>query len=71
MLPAKGFQLIYQLKLNGISQNEYARFDWEAKLKRIEQGMDQSRQYTTINYYTDEKDFKDLSASSHMFERYA
>jgi len=63
-LPSVGFQLGYELKLQGLSQADYVNFVWDAKLKQFEDGMDQSRQNTTINYYDTDDDFGDLSARS-------
>ena len=63
-LPSKGFQMGYELRLLATGNiGDDTQFSWTANLKRIEEGLDQSRQYTTINYY-DADGFDDLSASS-------
>jgi len=50
--------------LNKVSQSDFVQFKWDAKLKRFEKAQNQSRQYTTINYYDADGDFNDLSPRS-------
>jgi YidC/Oxa1 family membrane protein insertase len=66
-LPAKGFQLGYDLKLVGMDQtvrNEPVRFFWQDNLRKLEKDLEQSRITSTINYYLTEGSFDNLSEAS-------
>jgi YidC/Oxa1 family membrane protein insertase len=70
-LPADGFQMDYDLKFVGLEQivkNAPVSFAWENNLQKIEYDINQSRDRSTVNYYTTEEGFDYLSEASRSEE---
>lgn len=66
-LRGSGFELGYDLKLNGMSNlisNAPAQFYWLNHLKRLELDMEQSRITSTINYYATDGNFEQVTEAS-------
>ncbi len=66
-IPAKGYQIIYQIKSNGFGDQlsgEYLSFQWKNILKPIEKDLADTRIYSTITYYSDADGFDELSERS-------
>ena len=66
-LPPKGFKISYAISLNGFEddliKNELA-YSWDNNIIPGEEDLEQSRQKTTINFYTASENFDNLSAQS-------
>ncbi|GAB3956540.1 membrane protein insertase YidC [Spirosoma harenae] len=63
-LPAEGYALDYDLKLNGLSNsvgNGDIRFYWEDKMRQYENDMSNNRRAATINYLTADENFENLT----------
>jgi YidC/Oxa1 family membrane protein insertase len=70
-LRGSGFELGYDLRLNGLNNlvaNSPAQFYWLNHLKRLELDMEQSRITSTINYYTTEGNFEQVTEASKQQE---
>jgi YidC/Oxa1 family membrane protein insertase len=70
-LRGSGFEMGYDLKLNGmdnITTNSSAQLYWLNHLKRLELDMEQSRITSTINYYTTEGNFEQVTEASQSQE---
>jgi YidC/Oxa1 family membrane protein insertase len=70
-LRGSGFELGYGLKLNGMDallKNEPVQFHWIDHLKRLELDMELSRITSTINYYTVEDNFEQITEASKSAE---
>jgi YidC/Oxa1 family membrane protein insertase len=66
-LSGSGFELGYDLKLNGMDNllsNSPAQYYWLNHLKRLELDMEQSRITSTINYYTVDGNFEQVTEAS-------
>jgi YidC/Oxa1 family membrane protein insertase len=66
-LKGNGFELGHQLKLTGLDnviKNTPIQFYWIDKLKRLELDMEASRITSTINYYTQDGNFDQVSEAS-------
>lgn len=66
-LQGAGFQVGYDLRLVGLDnvvKNEPVRFDWISHLKRFELDLESSRITSTVNYFTAEEEFNNLSEAS-------
>jgi YidC/Oxa1 family membrane protein insertase len=66
-LRGSGFELGYGLKLNGmnnISNDAPAQLYWLNNLKRLELDIEQSRITSTINYYTSDGNFEQVTEAS-------
>lgn len=66
-LAGTGFKLGYHLDMKGmenIIKDEKIDFNWISKLKKLERTVEESRNTTTINYYTKAEDFESLSETS-------
>ena len=69
-LPGKGYQLWHELKFEGLNDviaNQDAVLTWHNKIKRLEEHFDGyhgARKKATINYYTSDGSFDDLSPAS-------
>jgi YidC/Oxa1 family membrane protein insertase len=66
-LAGNGFQVGYNLKTSGMDNqigNQPLRFYWKDNLRHIEYDIEQSRAATTVNYYTADGDFDNLSETS-------
>lgn len=62
-LPAEGYLLDYDLKFIGIDnlvKNEPIRFTWIDKLKKLEQDLTSSRNYSSLNYYSSKNGFSEI-----------
>ncbi|QHT67143.1 membrane protein insertase YidC [Rhodocytophaga rosea] len=70
-LKGSGFELGHQLKLTGLDnaiKNTPVQFYWIDKLKRLELDMEASRITSTINYYTQDGTFDQVSEASKSLE---
>lgn len=69
-LPVKGYQIWHKLKFEGLNDviaNQDAILTWHNKIKRLEEHFDGyhgARKKATINYYTSDGSFEDLSPAS-------
>ncbi len=70
-LPPKGFQIGYELQVNGTPLNSDVVLDWKNNLMLQEKDVTLSRTNTTINYYTTEGDFDGLNERSNELEKEA
>ena len=71
VLGANGFNVDYDIKfvgLAGMLKNAPAVFNWQNRLQKIEYDINQSRDRSTVNYYTKEEGFKNLTESSRKEE---
>ena len=63
-IPAEGYVLNYDLKLNGLSStvtNDNIRFFWEDKMRPYENDLLNNRRAATINYLTADENFENLT----------
>ncbi|MVM34519.1 membrane protein insertase YidC [Spirosoma sp. HMF4905] len=63
-IPAGGYVLDYDLKLNGLSNtvtNDNIRFFWEDKMRQYENDLSNNRRAATINYLTADENFQNLT----------
>jgi YidC/Oxa1 family membrane protein insertase len=63
-IPAKGFVVDYDLKLNGMDKlltNNDIRFLWQDKMRQFENDMAENRKSATINYLSADENFDGLS----------
>ncbi|MCX6216273.1 membrane protein insertase YidC [Spirosoma sp.] len=63
-IPAEGYVLDYDLKLNGLSNaigTGDIRFFWEDKMRQYENDLANNRRAATINYLTADEDFEKLT----------
>lgn len=68
-IPAAGYSIRYKLQTTGLSiQNEYLTYHWADKLPLVEKDLTDSRNKTTINYYTANGEFDGLSETSQDVE---
>ena len=70
-LPNEGFKLDYSIKLNGLDKlvkNLPASFNWKNRLQKIEYDINQSRDKSTVNYYTSAEGLDYLSEASRSLE---
>ncbi|WP_276374753.1 membrane protein insertase YidC [Chryseolinea sp. H1M3-3] len=66
-LPAKGYEIVYQLRSKGFSDNlggDYLSFQWANILKPIEKDLADTRTHSTITYYSEADGFDELSETS-------
>lgn len=66
-LDPKGFVVDYDLdvsSLKSVLAEDYLEVSWRDDLRLLEPSMEISRRYATVNYYTTEADFDQLSAAS-------
>ncbi len=66
-LAKEGFQLNYDIKLvglNGMVKNVPAIFTWKNNLQKIEYDINQSRDKSTVNFYTAAEGFDNLTETS-------
>lgn len=71
VLPADGFQMDYDLKFVGLEQvvkNAPVSFVWRNNLQKFEYDINQSRDRSTVNYYTKEEGFDYLPEASRSEE---
>ncbi|EMR01700.1 membrane protein insertase YidC [Cesiribacter andamanensis] len=59
-LPADSYQLQYDLKTSGMSQQAPLEYRWQQRLRNLERDIDDSRTRTTLNYYTLGEDYEEL-----------
>ncbi|MCP4520403.1 MAG: membrane protein insertase YidC [Cytophagales bacterium] len=67
----QGYQVGYDLKLIGLDnvfKKTPIQFIWDHKLKRFEQGLKESRQHTSINYYLASDETNDIGAGNDQNE---
>ncbi|MEH0156149.1 membrane protein insertase YidC [Limibacter armeniacum] len=68
-LADEGFVLNYSADLSGVNLKvPQVDFYWQNDMKRLEKGLTESRQRSTVNYYTTEEDFDYLSMSNSLQE---
>lgn len=68
-IPPMGYQLGYEIQVNGISLNgKSLSYRWEDKIPLVEKAMADSRSKTTINYYHTSGEFDGLSEASNDLE---
>ena len=63
-IPAEGYMLTYDLKLNGLTNavtSDNIRFVWEDKMRQYENDLKNNRQAATINYLTADENFENLT----------
>ncbi|WP_020598230.1 membrane protein insertase YidC [Spirosoma panaciterrae] len=63
-IPAEGYVIDYDLKLNGLSNsvgNGDIRFFWEDKMRQYENDLANNRRAATINYLTADENFENLT----------
>ncbi len=63
-IPAEGYVLNYNLKLNGLNNtagNDNIRFFWQDHMQQYENDLANCRQAATVNYLTDEESFDHLT----------
>jgi YidC/Oxa1 family membrane protein insertase len=63
-IPAEGYVLNYDLKLNGLGStvtNDNIRFFWEDKMRQYENDLANNRRAATINYLTADENFEKLA----------
>ncbi|ADB38059.1 membrane protein insertase YidC [Spirosoma linguale] len=63
-IPAEGYVLDYDLKLNGLSNaigTGDIRFFWQDKMRQYENDLSNNRRAATINYLTADEDFEKLT----------
>ena len=63
-IPAEGYVLDYDLKINGLSNtvgNDNIRFMWLDKMRQYENDLANNRRSATINYYTANDSFEKLT----------
>lgn len=63
-LPAEGFQLAYNISAAGLANDitgNTLNFRWENRMKNFEHDLNDSRSRSTVNYYTAEEDYEELS----------
>lgn len=66
-IPAKGYEIKYQLISKGFSQKmagEFLTYQWNNILKPIEKDLADTRTYSTITYYTEGDGFDELNQRS-------
>lgn len=64
-IPASGYEIGYQLEAPGVSFNgDQLSFHWNNKIHLQEKDMQDSRNKTTINYYSPDGGFDNLSEAS-------
>jgi YidC/Oxa1 family membrane protein insertase len=66
-VPATGYQIGYTIQTTGLRQHlsgEHLVFHWENILKPIEKDLTDTRQQSTISYYTEDSGFDELSQRS-------
>lgn len=62
-LPAEGYVLDYDLKLNGLNNvvtNDNIHFFWEDQMRQYENDLSNNRRVATINYLTADENFESL-----------
>jgi len=70
-LGSEGYQLGYDINLNGLEQDlatENAVFQWVNHLKKTEKNIEESRTKATVNYYLANGDFDGLKEASSELE---
>jgi len=63
-IPAEGYVLNYNLKLNGLNNtvgNDNVRFFWQDKMQQYENDLANNRQAATVNYFTADENFEHLT----------
>ncbi len=66
-IPAEGYVVEYDLKLNGLQnlvRNEDVRFIWEDRMRQFENDLEENRKSATINYLTADENFDKLTEGS-------
>jgi len=70
-IPGNGYTISQDIKFEGITDELLSNtvlFTWKADLKKFEKDMKTSQMKATINYFTADGDFDNLSESSSEFE---
>lgn len=63
-LPAEGFELAYHVSTSGLANDitgNSLNFRWENRMQNFEHDLTDSRSRSTVNYYTAEEDYEELS----------
>ena len=66
-VPAEGYVVDYDLKLNGLNTlvtNDNIRFLWQDKMRQYENDLANNRQAATVNYLTADENFDKLTESA-------
>ena len=66
-LPKTGYALEFASDysaLDGSVNNNAVKFSWQNDIKRVEQDLKYSRQWTQINYFTTSNEFSDVNSNS-------
>lgn len=66
-LPADSYKLRYEIKTAGLSntlQNQQLAYRWQQRMVNLERELDDSRNRTTLNYFTVEDEFDQLTRHS-------
>lgn len=67
VLPAEGYVVDYNLQLSGLDNiisNKPVQLSWKENIPRLENDVVQSRERSTVNYYTVAEDFDNLNETS-------
>lgn len=70
-IPAKGYEIGYELEAPGLAQDfttDNLSFQWNNILKPVEKDLTDTRNHTTINYYSEQDGFSSLSETSTSIE---
>jgi len=70
-IPNDGYQIGYELKMNGLSNNisqDQLSLEWNEKMLAQENDIEMSRRNSTINSYTADDDFDNLTEASNSLE---
>ncbi|MDF9798447.1 YidC/Oxa1 family membrane protein insertase [Catalinimonas alkaloidigena] len=64
-IPGRGYEISYHLELQnatGALNSSDLQFLWSSRLRPLEQNMEESRRRSSLNYYTADGDFEQLSS---------
>jgi YidC/Oxa1 family membrane protein insertase len=67
ILPEQGYVVNYHLKFNGLDQvisNKPVKFSWVENIPKVENDVAQTRERSTVNYYTAKEEFNNLTEAS-------
>jgi YidC/Oxa1 family membrane protein insertase len=67
-IPPAGFQIGYQLEINGVNLGDQITYEWSDRIPLQEKDLTDSRNKTTVNYFTAAGDFDGISEASANLE---
>jgi YidC/Oxa1 family membrane protein insertase len=67
-VPPNGFQVGYQLELNGVNVGDQITYQWNDKIPLQEKDIEDSRNKTTVNYYSAAGEFDGIGESKRDLE---